>query len=124
MMKKLAITLALAAGCSPTTVRRGLHYTAIATEIGAQGSLACDAGSTRVAIHDYHAPEQNPIMGDHPGGDVIGAYFVGSSVGVAAYNRVLPDILRVAANVIVIGAEFSAAVGNSQAIPTMGMCGL
>lgn len=123
MRTTILLLAILTTACSPATVRRGLRYTANVTEWSAQASLACDAGSTRAAVRGGDM-EQNPIMGTHPDGSVIGAYFVGSAVGVAAYNRVLPDILRVSINLIVIGGEFAAAAGNSQADPRVGMCGL
>lgn len=117
------LLLILTAACTPATLKSGLHYAATVTEWSAQASLACDAGSTRVAIQTG-GEEQNPIMGSHPDGSVIGAYFIGAGVGVAAYNRVLPDTLRVITNTIIIGAEFAAAAGNSQANPAVGPCGL
>jgi hypothetical protein len=123
MLKILAVLAVLASACSPATMRRGLHYVALGTEVAAQGSLACDAGSTHRAI-ETGGTEQNPIMGTHPDGSVIGAYFVGVGAGVTAYNRVLPDILRIVGNTIIIGAEFAAAAGNSQANSAVGMCGL
>lgn len=120
---RAAALLPLLIACSPAAMQRGLRITAVATEVLAQGSLACDAGSTRSAVQ-LGGQEQNLVMGTHPDGSVITAYFVGSGVGVAAYNRVLPDILRVAINVLVIGGELAAASGNSSANPRVGMCGL
>lgn len=120
MKRALALAL-LVAACTPATMKRGLHYVAIGTEISAQGSLVCDAGSTHSAIAHGNT-EQNLIMGEHPGDGTIGMYFIGSAALVAGYNRVLPDILRIVTNVTVTGAEIAAVAGNVQW--SGGACGL
>jgi len=111
MRTSIALALVLAAGCTPSTMARALRYGATGTEIAAQGALACDWGSTRTAVPLGYV-EQNPIMGTHPDGPTIAGYFATSSALVVAYNRVLPDVLRIIANVGVAGAEIAAVQGN------------
>jgi hypothetical protein len=118
--RAILVAAALSA-CTPATMKRGLHYVATATEIGAQGSLACDAGSTHSAIAHGNT-ETNVIMGEHPSDGTLGVYFATSAALVAGYNRVLPDILRIAANVTIAGAEFAAVANNVQW--QGGACGL
>jgi hypothetical protein len=125
MTRALALILTAATACTPATMRRGLHYAAGATEVLAQGSLACDAGSTRWAVEGPGAGkfmETNAIMGDHPTGRNVATYFAASIVVTAGANRVLPDILRIAGNLVLIGVEYDAVSSNtSVGVP---LCGL
>jgi len=112
---KAVIIALLLVGCSPATVRSGLHRAAQVTEWAAQGSVLCDAGSTHEALlHSDRYYETNYVMGSHPDGSVQAAYWTGIVGGIAIYNRVLPDILRVAANTIVIGIEYDAVSSNTS----------
>lgn len=121
MRLNILLLVAATAACSPATVRSALHYGAITTEVMAQGSLVCDAGSTHSAINRGYM-ESNPVMGSHPDGQVVAAYFTGTAAGVAIYNRALPDILRIAANLIVVGVEYDAVSYNtSVGVP---LCGI
>ena len=122
-MTKLLILLAIvASACTPASLRTGLHYTAGVTEVAAQGSLACDWGSTNASIgHGYY--ETNPVMGTHPDHSVTEAYFVGIGTGVAIYNRVLPDILRIAVNLAVVTTEVGAVRSNHDVGAEPGYCG-
>lgn len=110
MNKAILVALTLSA-CTPATMRRGLRYVAIATEVTAQGSLACDMGSTHSAMAHGNS-ETNVILGEHPSDGTLGVYFAGTAAIVTGYNRVLPDILRIMANVAVTGAEIAAVSNN------------
>lgn len=122
MVVRWVIIAGLFAGCSPASMRNGLHYAAAVTEWTAQGSMACDAGSTHNAMGNSKYFETNPVMGDHPSNTTQAAYWGSWSVGIAAYNRVLPDILRIAANTVLIAVEVDAVASNtSLGVPTCGI---
>ena len=110
-------------GCSPASLRTGLHYVAGGTEVAAQSSLACDWGSTNRSLQSGVYPETNPIMGTHPDHTVTRAYFIGVGAGVVIYNRVLPDILRIAANLAVVAVEIDAVTSNHDVGADPGYCG-
>ena len=110
-------------GCSPAGLKRDLHYVAGATEVAAQGSLLCDWSSTNRSVGNGFA-ETNPVMGTHPNGSVTQAYFVGVGTGVAVYNRLLPDVLRIVANSVLIGIEIDAVSWNHSVGADPRGCGL
>ena len=117
------LLLILLTACSPASLRTGLRWSARATEVAAQSSLACDWGSTNASTgHGYY--ETNPIMGTHPDHSVTEAYFVGIGSGVAIYNRVLPDALRIVANSLVVAVEIDAVTSNHSVGADPGYCGM
>lgn len=112
-MRALILAMLLV-GCSPATMRSVLHRGAQITEWSAQASLVCDAGSTHEALQQTKYFERNPVMGSHPDNTVQAAYWTGIVTGVAIYNRVLPDTLRIVANLVVVGFEVSAVQSNTS----------
>lgn len=130
-----AVALALGSGC--VSAPRALHYAAIATEVAAEGSLACDAVSTHELLRNPNLMETNAVMGTRPsiGGEAI--YFGSIGAGVAGLNeafaygaelgrpstkrRVVADIWRVVANVTMFAIEVDAIQNNRGFGPTCGI---
>lgn len=113
-MKMLTLMLVATAACTPMQMKTSLRWTANATEAMTYGSLACDAGSTHVAMGDAKYFETNPVMGSHPSNEVQAVYWTGIASGVAIYNRLLPDALRIVANSLVLAVEYDAISNNTS----------
>ncbi|HEY1814911.1 MAG TPA: hypothetical protein VGG74_21335 [Kofleriaceae bacterium] len=135
-MKTLALVIVVGLlGCAD--MPRAVHYAAIATEVVAEGSLACDAASTHTALvegemaHDPTIHETNTALGAHPDVGAEVAYFGGIGVALAGVNetfefggehmrgaterhRVAADLWRIATNLVVTGIEIDAAAYNAQ----------
>ena len=113
----------MAAGCGSA-----LHTVANVSEVVAYGSLACDAGSTRWAMHAGGYAEVNPVMGAEPSSGMIAGYFTGISSAVFGMNRAFSvhheaagDVWRVATNLVVLAMEQDAIRGNHDAgVPLCG----
>lgn len=127
--------MVLIAGCAD--MPRAVHYAAIATEVVAEGSLACDAMSTHTALQtDIGSHEDNPLMGLHPDTGMEVGYFGGIGAGVAGANaafaiggehatakhQLAGDVWRIVLNVIVTGVEVDASMNNVTR--GAGFCGL
>lgn len=121
-MKLVIISLVLA-GCSVQTAQRAMHRAAQITEWSAQASMVCDAGSTHAAMESPKGyMESNVIMGPRPSNGTQAAYWSSTMAGIAVYNRLLPDTLRVIVNSVVIGVEITAVQGNTVAgVPVCGI---
>jgi len=106
VMSSLLVVLALSTGCSAA-----LHRSAQATEVLAQGSLACDGLSTHVAVRSGNYYETNPMIAGQPSDGVLAGYFgfVGGSVFMA--NRMTGSLLEKhsdAASLLRIGMNLAA----------------
>ena len=130
MLAMLGLVVAFV-GCAPT-----LRIAAAATELLAEGSLACDATSTRAAMK---APsrftggvkfEENQLLGPDPSIDDEVAYFGAIGAGLAGLNYVFTlgvnhaagDVWRIIANVAILAIEADA-IANNDTVGAHG-CGL
>lgn len=101
--------LTLAPACAQATWPR----VAMATEVAAVGSLACDGGTTDQFLAD--APgwaEGNPILGERPSDLRLWGYLGAITAGVVVANRKLDPRWATLLNAVVLGAEVKSVAFN------------